>query len=267
MKLSLVLPIVFSVLLAIVGGVLLLNRPPDASAQLGGPLEAALKSRGISVENLVVTGTDEGVEVSITTSAGGEPTALRTRTVIEKELAYLKSDGQTAAEWVTVVIRDETGAVLFGTRQPVEAAVRPTPAAVEPEKSDAVARFVASRAQERSVGMKDFLIVSEGSDMIVEVVLAVEAGDERDSQIEWIIPSLLGEIRDEVENVNGIKPAFYRLSIQDADTYEPLVEWVVDAQKVSVRGWTAESVDADLAMFPPSKIPEGNTTTTGTSEE
>src|SRR5680860_1627786 len=71
---------------------------PDASAQLGGPLEAALKSRGISVENLVVTGTDEGVEVSITTSAGGEPTALRTRTVIEKELAYLKSDGQTAAE-------------------------------------------------------------------------------------------------------------------------------------------------------------------------
>src|SRR5680860_1238041 len=177
MKLSLVLPIVFSVLLAIVGGVLLLNRPPDASAQLGGPLEAALKSRGISVENLVVTGTDEGVEVSITTSAGGEPTALRPRTVIEKELAYLKSDGQTAAEWVTVVIRDE------------------------------------------------------------------------------------------VENVNGIKPAFYRLSIQDADTYEPLVEWVVDAQKVSVRGWTAESVDADLAMFPPSKIPEGNTTTTGTSEE
>src|SRR5680860_1099805 len=209
MKLSLVLPIVFSVLLAIVGGVLLLNRPPDASAQLGGPLEAALKSRGISVENLVVTGTDEGVEVSITTSAGGEPTALRTRTVIEKELAYLKSDGQTAAEWVTVVIRDETGAVLFGTRQPVE-----------PEKSDAVARFVASRAEERSVGMRDFHIVSEGSDMIVEVVLTVEAGDERDSQIEWIIPSLLGEIRDEVENANGIKPAFYRLSIQDADTYE-----------------------------------------------
>lgn len=217
---------------------------PTARADLGGLLQSALEARSVGFDSIEVSGTDTDIEVVINSGTSGPADALWARVIVEKELSYLKSEGQTSAEWVTVEIVGKDGAVIFGTRQPVQAVSRPSEESVSPADVESISRYVREQAEVNNVVLTDFSITSEGNDTVVSVSLGIPGGSGRDDQLRWLVGELVPRMRSHVEETAGVGVDLYRLHIRDQWSDKLLVEYVVDADRNSVHAWMAEGVTA-----------------------
>jgi hypothetical protein len=222
----------------------------------GGRLETALEARGISEGDVVVTGPDSDPLVSISAASSREPSPVWARVAVEKELAYLKAEGSLSVDWATIEVVEADGNVLFGTRQPVEASPRPDPEVADSDALDSIVEYVKAQTEPKGIDARDVAILSANSDTVLEVTLDLESGPGRDPQIEWSVNALLGQLRDKVENLEGIEVELVRILMVDASTGGILVDYIVDTVRDSVRAWMAEGVEPVWSHTVPYVPPE-----------
>ena len=225
----------------VIVGVVLLAHPQPAVANLEGQLQTALISRSVSLEAIEVSGTNTDVKVTIRSGVGGGPDSVWIRALVEQEMNRLKFAGATEADWVTVVIVDQDGQILFGTQQSVEGSATPKAATIEPAKSAALASRLTDLAQVGGIDVKSFAVTLNSQDTVATVVLVVDSGEKRDAELLYVVQELLPRLREAAEKEQQIPVTLYRISMQTADG-QPLVEYVVDASRGSVRAWMADDV-------------------------
>ena len=212
-----------------------------ASADIGTQLGQALSSRGVALSTLQTEGTND-LEVVIRCEPGQDREAVWIRALLEEELNRLKYEEKTKAEWVRILIQSQEGKTLLATTQPVEATPPPDSSAVSETDVDQLLAFAREEAQLKSVGVSSMQVALSGRDLVASVAFAVGNGEARNEQLEFVVRQLLPKIREQAEHELRMPIVFYRLSVLATDG-QPLLEYVVNAPRSSVRAWMAEGVE------------------------
>lgn len=212
-----------------------------AKADLRTELGQTFESCGLGSSSVQISGTHD-LEVTIRCGFGQEGEAVWIRALLEEELNRLKYDGKTDAESVKIVIQNQEGHTLLTTTQPIEATSPAAAADVSPADVEQLLYHTRHEAQRESVGVSSLEVASNGADLVASIAFTVGNGEQRERQLEFVVRQLLPKVRQQAEQELLMPIVFYRLSMLSEEG-NPLVNYVVNASKGSVRAWMAEGVD------------------------
>lgn len=223
----------------------------------GSAIEASLTANGVDVLSVAVDQAAKAVVVDVASKDEGSPDDAWARAMIERELASRKQSGGLSIDTVvTVNFLDQEGNVVYGVS---DLTVDPFASQATPPIDPGMVAEVKSYA-EREVSQKGLALLSlqvaqtgDGNN-VLQVGIAVSGGEDRDGQIQWIVRKLMGSLARELRN-KGAVIYLSRVSIEESGTGRPLVDMVSQADRKSVRAWSAPDVPASWALFPPSAGP------------
>jgi hypothetical protein len=225
-------------------------------------LQSRLADAGVNVESVAIDQAKRTATFTVVSQPGGSPDNAWADTVIMHELIYDNQTANLGVDTYTVQYVDQSGKVLDSETTAVQPGPAPSPTAQASEQQiEDLKSFVGQQATAGKVTLDQFGVTTVGDlGTVVSAEITVDTGSARDSEIRWVIGTLLGALRGRAEDQLAMPVRLYRIRIVEAGTGRTLVEHVVQTGSEMATSWMASDVKLTWAASVP---PSATNTTTG----
>lgn len=227
-------------------------------------LQSRLADAGVNVQSVAIDQVKRTATFTVVSQTGGSPDDAWADTVIMHELIYDNQTANLGVDTYTVQYVDETGRIIDSETTAVQPGPLPT-STVQPsaQQIEDLKSYAAQQATAGKVTINQFGATTIGDlGTVVNMEIAVDTGATRDSEIQWVIGTLLGAVREKAEDQLALPVRLYRLRILEAGSGRTLVEHVIQTGAEMATSWMASDVKCTWAASPPNS-PNGIDTNGG----